>query len=599
MPAARLPFFRWRPGLARRDALLLAFAALVVLAVGIGMRQPWPADEPRFALIAYDMARSGDWFFPRVAGDLYPDKPPVFMWLIAAFQWLTGSLELAFLLPSLLAGLGTLWLVHDLARRLWNRRVAWGATALLLCTLQFALQARTAQIDALVTFFITLGLYGILRHLLLGPAWGWYALGGFAAGVGVITKGVGFIALFVLLPWGWAAWRGGSRVFTTRGPDPRWALAPLALLAAVALWLVPMVLAVDAANDPAFAAYRDNILHKQTAERYAAAWHHHNPAWYYVVEVIPAFWLPLTLLLPWLLPAWWRRIARRDARILLPLGFALATLLFFSASPGKRGVYILPMLPMVALAAAPLLPALLARARVHLAGLVLLALCVALLLGAPLHPRFHALAAEQDLDAAPLFLALGALGAAWLAWGAWAARRRGFVACAGFFATLWVVYGLVGHPLLDGLRSGARFTAELRQAVPATTALGLTAWDEEVVLQAGRPVVHFGFRRFGRADEIEDALRWVAAAPDRVAVIPVRKLEGKDGARVAPEDAVVSACIIRDRAVGLGVRSRREWALVGPEALTDACRERLTALGPPPRAVTWTPDADRSAAAGR
>jgi len=408
----RFPAFRWRPALAQRDRWLLALAALAVLAVGIGLRQPWPADEPRFALVGYDMARHGDWLFPRVAGELYPDKPPLFMWLIAAGQLLTGSLEVAFLLPSLLAGLGTLWLVWDLARRLWNPRIALGATALLLCTLQFALQARTAQIDAVVTFLITLGLYGVMRHLLLGPAWGWYALGGFAAGLGVITKGVGFVALFVLLPWGWAAWRGWPRVQPAR--DPRLLLAPLALLAAVALWLVPMLLAVESANDPAYAAYRDNILHKQTAERYAAAWHHHNPPWYYLVEVIPFFWLPLSLLLPWLVPAWWRRIRRGDARLLLPLGYALATLLFFSASPGKRGVYILPILPMMALAAAPLLPGLLRRPGPQRAGLVLLALFALLFIAFPFHPRYHALAARNELDAAALFWALGGVALFWL-----------------------------------------------------------------------------------------------------------------------------------------------------------------------------------------
>jgi 4-amino-4-deoxy-L-arabinose transferase-like glycosyltransferase len=575
--APRLPAFRWRPDLARRELWLLGLVALVVLAAGLGLRQPWPADEPRFALVGYDMARHGDWFFPRVAGELYPDKPPVFMWLIGLFYLVTGSLEVAFLLPSLLAGLGTLWLVWDLARRLWHPRIALAAAGLLLCTLQFALQARTAQIDALVTFFITLGLYGILRHALLGPAWGWFALGGFAAGIGVITKGVGFTALFVLLPWGYAAWRGWPRV--QPASDARLVLAPLALLAAVALWLVPMLLAVEQANDPAYAAYRDNILHKQTAERYAAAWHHHNPAWYYLVEVIPFFWLPLALLLPWLVPAWWRRLRRRDARLLLPLGFALLTLLFFSASPGKRGVYILPLLPMVALAAAPLLPALLRRPGVNRLGWVVLAAFALLLCAFPFHPKYHALAAKEQLDAAGFFFALGGVGLAWLAWALLARARRGMLALGGFLASLWLVYGLVGHPLLDPVRSATRFTAELRAQVPPGFALGLVAWDEEVVLQAGRPVTHFGFRRFGKDDEVEDALRWLVAAPSRLVLLP------------APKD---EACIIRARAVDLGDRSRRRWLLAGPETLTDDCRNRLLAFGPPPKAVTWVPGPDRA-----
>jgi 4-amino-4-deoxy-L-arabinose transferase-like glycosyltransferase len=51
-----------------------------------------------------------------------------------------------------------------------------------------------------------------------------------------------------------------------------------------------------------------------------------------------------TLGLPWLVPGWRRRLARRDGRLLVLLGWAALVLLFFSASPGKRNVYILPAL---------------------------------------------------------------------------------------------------------------------------------------------------------------------------------------------------------------------------------------------------------------
>jgi len=575
----RLTPFRWRPGRERRDLWWFALIALVVLGAGLGLREPWPADEPRFALVGYDMARSGEWFLPQVAGVLYPDKPPVFMWLIGLFYLATGSLRIAFLLPSLLAGLGTLWLVYDLGRRLWNPRIGLAGAALLLVTVQFALQARIAQIDALVTFLVTLGAYGLMRHLLLGPSWGWYALGGLAAGVGIITKGVGFLALLVLLPWAFAASQGWPRL-QPLGRDPRFALAPLAMLLAVAAWVVPMLLVVGASGDPAHLAYRDDILFRQTGERYAAAWHHHNPPWFYLVEVIPPFWLPLALLLPWLVPAWWRRLRRHDARYLLPLGTALLILLFFSASPGKRGVYILPMLPLVALSSAPLLPALLRRLAVQRLGALALMLSSVALLVFPLLPKYHALAARYEIDAAILFYALGGTGLAWLLWSAIGTRlAQGMVAFAGFLATLWVVYGVVGHPLLDPARSASALMGTVRAAVPAGAELGLVDWEEQFVLQAGRPILHFGFRRHGKPDEVDDALRWQAAAPGRWLMVP------------APKDG---ACIIAARAADLGFRSRRRWLAVGPEAITAECRVRLAAAGPPAAAIPWSPGPDRS-----
>jgi len=37
--------------------------------IGLGLRDPWPADEPRFAQIAMEMVHSGQWFFPSRGGE--------------------------------------------------------------------------------------------------------------------------------------------------------------------------------------------------------------------------------------------------------------------------------------------------------------------------------------------------------------------------------------------------------------------------------------------------------------------------------------------------------------------------------------------------
>ena len=57
---------------------------------------------------------------------------PMFMAMQAAAFELTGNWRIAFLLPSLLAALGTLWLIYDFGRRQWNHRVGlWAALAVL------------------------------------------------------------------------------------------------------------------------------------------------------------------------------------------------------------------------------------------------------------------------------------------------------------------------------------------------------------------------------------------------------------------------------------------------------------------------------------
>ena len=78
-----------RPGRSDRTAVRVDLCWLIglgclLIGAGLGLRDPWPADEPRFALIARDMLATGDWLIPRVAGDLYTQKPPLYFWLMAA-----------------------------------------------------------------------------------------------------------------------------------------------------------------------------------------------------------------------------------------------------------------------------------------------------------------------------------------------------------------------------------------------------------------------------------------------------------------------------------------------------------------------------------
>ncbi|MCC8446311.1 ArnT family glycosyltransferase, partial [Xanthomonas translucens] len=440
---------------ASREFCLLALLALLVLGAGLGLRDPHPADEPRFALVAKQMVDSGNWLFPHRGTELYSDKPPMLMWLQASFYTVFGNWRVAFLLPSLLAGLGTLACVYDLGRRLWTRRVGMYAAYALLFAFHFTYQAKKAQIDPLVVFYITLANYGLLRHLLRGPDWRMWALGWFAAGLGTITKGVGALALLILLPAAAASlaqWRGvriGAR-------DPRFWLGPLAFLGAVSIWLVPMVSTALSAQQPEYRAYLDDILFRQTAGRYARSWDHpHGPLYFF--GVMPSMWLPLLLALPWAIPAWVRRLRRRDPRYLLPLAWWALIVLFFSIPTGKRDVYILPALPMLCLAMAPLIAGLLRKAgvqRLLLAFTVVVTVALGAVGAAILAGHgFRVQMMEQrgvDLPTvqalAWILLALGLWGVASLAL---FARRRPELAMVSTLSMLWVLVGLLVYPLIN------------------------------------------------------------------------------------------------------------------------------------------------------
>jgi 4-amino-4-deoxy-L-arabinose transferase-like glycosyltransferase len=557
----------------RRRFWLLLLIALVILGAGIGLRDPWPSDEPRFTLAAKQMVESGDWLFPHRGSELYADKPPMLMWAEAASFELVRWWRLAFMLPSLLAGLGTLLLVYDLGRRLWNRRAGLYAAGGLLLAFQFVYQSQRAQIDPLVMFFITAANWGLLRHLLAPPdagatrttRWPLYWLGCFCAGLGVITKGVGFLALLMLVPYAWAAWRGWDGVVRPgRGAWWRWLLGLAAALAAIALWLVPMLLVAHVRDDnPAYAAYVHDILFKQTAKRYADAWHHIH-AWWYYLPILLFSWLPLSLLYPGCLPRWWRRLQARDARVLLPLGWVVLVLLFFSASPGKRDVYILPALPMLALACAPFVDELLPKRWLRVLGLAFIAVLGAAMLALGGYalgshaPKVAQFAADHDLadGGAALWWMCVALGVVQLALVAALRLRRTLWAVCGGMAALWLAWGFWAVPLLNPSSSSSALMAKVRGQLAPGDQLGLVAWTEQNLLMLDRPATDFGFKQPFHL-QFARAVQWQAQAPATRWLFVQQPAMGN--------------CVDRAKAVSLGHANQRDWWMFKADALVPGC----------------------------
>lgn len=563
-PPLSLPSFpraRWR-------LPLLWLLAVVALAAGIGMRLPQPPDEPRFVLAARAMVDSGQWLVPHRGSEFYAEKPPVYMWMQAAAHQLLDW-KGSFLLPSLLAALLSLWLVADLARRLWSPRLAPYAMAALFCSLQFGLMAKRAQIDMVLVAMTTASLWGLLRHLCERPNLPALWLAGIAAGVGTVTKGVGFLPLLIVLPW--LAWRLQYRRRHCRdapGPAPAtlaW-LIP-AFLLGTAVWLAPLGWALLRHPDPALQAYAHELLFKQTATRYAHAWHHLQPAWYYL-QVMLTLWLPGSLLLPWLARPWWRRLRRTDARFWLLLGWAGLVLLFFTISAGKREVYVLPMLPALALASAPLLPGLLRRMSVrrYLLGysiaLGLLSFTVGALL---LHGAPWALA-QLERRAMPIGLlpvlggSLLGLGAAVLGMCAWLRQRRAALLVLLTHSLLWCVYGVLLLPAVDPYASAYDLMQRAGERIGPQAELGLLAWREQNLLQADRPAREFGFKRPWDL-QWRDAGRWLAAAPHARWLLVL--------------DTAMSPCVDTTQVIDIGMSNRNRWQLVPGTAWSSDCRAAM------------------------
>lgn len=547
-----------------RMILLLLLAALS-LGAGLGFRDPSPPDEPRFVLSAKHMVESGEWLVPHRGREFYAEKPPVFMWLQAAAYTVYPDWKVAFLLPSLLAALGVLWLTYDLARRLWGTPVAlYAATALWVC-IQFGLQAKRGQIDMVLVFMTTLSLWGLLRHLLRGPAWGALWLGAFAAGVGTVTKGVGFLPLLALFPWIIARRYTVAPDTAPSGSAWRYSILPLAFIAGTAVWLGPLAFSLTADPDPALHAYAGELLFKQTGERYVNAWHHIKPVWYYF-QVIVTLWLPGALLLPWLVSGWWRQIRDRHRDQWVLLGWCLLVLIFFSASPGKREVYIFPMLPALCIAAAPLLPELLRRrsvqwmlvAYVGIFSIVFSALGLSGLL--ELSHWAQTLADQRDISAPAIrtFLTcLFAAGIAGLLLVAWGRLRNSGMALVLFTAVLWTTYGLGLAPSLDATSSAKALMRDVGERIGPQAQLGMVAWREQNLLQADRAAIDFGFKQSWQS-QWNQASRWVIESPERRWLFVLKE--------------ALSPCVDKAQVIAIGQSNRRDWVLVPGAAVIPGCQ---------------------------
>jgi 4-amino-4-deoxy-L-arabinose transferase-like glycosyltransferase len=494
---------------------LFAITVIIILA-GIGLRDPWPPDEPRFALMAKEMWDTGNWFFPHRGGQIYPDKPPMVMWMILFFYGMIGNLKIAFLLPSAILSLCTMWMTYDIAKRLYNPKIGLYAGFLLAITLHFILQAKSGQLDAPVAFWVMLGSYGLLRHLLLGPAWRWYYLAFFAMGMGIITKGVGFLpvlmlfGLIVVKP----AWydKNNKQLF-------KWFAGLFFLLLAVSLWLIPMLIQVDNNPTPDVLAYRDNILLKQTVNRYAKSWAHIQPFYYYVLEVIPFFWLPLSLFIPWLIKPIKQAFKNKDGRIIYPLTMIVFVVFFFSLSKGKRAEYMLPILPMFVLIIAPYFEQLLANKTIKklLLALVVIISVVFTIIG--LSGVFEVekigqLTAKYHVNPWYWMAALGIFGLITIA--IW--RKNAIKLYTIFVMGLWLSYGLWAAPLADKAMSTEPMMAAIAKVIPKDAELALVGMREKLLLHSQWPITHFG-HHYPKADQQQAAVNWIHEKSNRYLLV--------------------------------------------------------------------------------
>jgi len=311
----------------------------------------WTPDEPRVAAISLEMSRTGNVVVPRLAGEPFVEKPPMYFavsaFLIRTVGVVTGNTA-ALRLAPVLWGLGVLAMTFLLTRRLFDRNTALLAAALLATMAGFVENSRWIRADIALMFFVAAAVWCLAEVFFAGRRWFCVPAGLFAAGA-FLSKGIigpGFIGI---------AWLGMlvPHVIRARGRgELRSFLAPhmvglCAFLVLSGTWAA--LLRVVGGRELWDAWFWEN----QFGRFLGTSKHGHmrGGEYFFYLSALAMYafpWVPAVTVWAWRAARDIRTRALSRSNLFL-LVWSAGTLLLLTVSTAKREVYMLPLLPVFAI----------------------------------------------------------------------------------------------------------------------------------------------------------------------------------------------------------------------------------------------------------
>jgi 4-amino-4-deoxy-L-arabinose transferase-like glycosyltransferase len=301
-------------------------------------------DEGRYAEIPREMIVSGDWVTPRLNDLKYFEKPPLQYWATAAAYTVFGEHQWSSRLWPALTGFCGLLLVWFAGTRLFGREAGQYATLILGSSFLYVAIGHINTLDMGVTFFLTLGIVGLLlgqqaeadtrtRRNWLYCAWA-------ALGLAVLSKGL----IGLVLP------AAALVIYSVLQRD----LTPwkrLNLVTGLLMFLLvtaPWFILVMKANPEFFERF---FIYEHYTRFSTKDLGRYQP-WYYFIPILLAGMLPWTILMFDTLLRTWKgsvyigKAFNPERFLLIWVVFIYA---FFSVSGSKLPSYLLPIFPALAL----------------------------------------------------------------------------------------------------------------------------------------------------------------------------------------------------------------------------------------------------------
>jgi len=335
----------WRIPL--KHLLIILLSAYFLFFFRMSSYDLWSPDEPRYAQVAREMLRSGDWIVPHLNGQIYTEKPPLYFWLVAALSKPLGDVnELTARFPSATASLLLMLLTYFFGSWLLGRREALLGTLIMATSAQFVGIGRIGVIDMLLALSISAALClfcaAYARRAVAFYLAGFASLAPAALAKGPVGLVVPVAVMFVFI--------GSEIVLRREGAwreSLRFTLCLVAGLALVALVVAPWWRAAYVQSEGVYGSI--SVLAKQTGGRMFDSYSHRRPFFYYLYN-IPWQLLPWTFFIPLTV-----RTLKREANLRAHQGLRFlfvwfaAIIVFFTLISGKRSQYILPLFPAASL----------------------------------------------------------------------------------------------------------------------------------------------------------------------------------------------------------------------------------------------------------
>lgn len=287
-------------------------------------------DEPVYAETPKEMYIFNEFISPRIYGEYWYDKPPMYYWLVAASYKLFGVNEFSARFPSAFLGVVCVLAVYSFACRFFGNKAGLSSALVLATSIEYFYLGKAAVTDITLNLFLTLCLLCFISKR--------YYWAYFWAGLATVTKGpIGLIFPGAIIFLYLAVTQNLSELKRIKLPT---GLAIYSIVAIPWYWMMYQIHG---------AVFVDTFLGFHNITRFTSPEHPEGVLWYYYIPVLLLGFFPWTALG---VQAVWASLTKgsRERNVLIFLNvWAAFIFIFFSISRTKLISYILPMFPPLAM----------------------------------------------------------------------------------------------------------------------------------------------------------------------------------------------------------------------------------------------------------